>query len=505
MLEGSNSNLSNNEELNHFYEKLLNEVPDFIFQLKIAEDGSFSFLFISQSIKEVYEFDVDEVHKDASLVLEQRILKEDYSAFIVSILKSKVELKPWTNEFRALLPTKGLRWFKGNAKPEKKSDGSVIFYGRITDVTEMKEQELKLKLSEERFQFALDATSEGIWDWDIKAKTVFYSAQSMKILDFEYDDVIDTLEKWDDLIHPDDKLGYLRDIQQHLDNKTPFYQNVQRVLNKNGQYKWILSKGKVMEYDEEGNPSRVIGTHQDITAQKEKEDEMMITLNIVSEQNSRLLNFAHIVSHNLRSHAGNFRMLLDLIETAESNQEKEETLVHLRTISNELSETIEHLKELVSIHSDLKSVKEKLNLHQYLHKVLNILGEELNKHGVLISNEIPENTIINYNPAYLESILLNFTTNAIKYSHPDRIPKIIYRFNKETFCLEIIDNGLGIDLEKHSETIFGMYKTFHKHPNSRGIGLFITKNQIESMGGRVEVLSKVGEGTTFKIYFDEEV
>jgi signal transduction histidine kinase len=70
--------------------------------------------------------------------------------------------------------------------------------------------------------------------------------------------------------------------------------------------------------------------------------------------------------------------------------------------------------------------------------------------------------------------------------------------------LYISDNGLGLDLKKHKNALFGMYKTFHKHQNSRGIGLFITKNQVEAMGGKIKVYSEVNKGTTFKIYFNEE-
>jgi len=101
--------------------------------------------------------------------------------------------------------------------------------------------------------------------------------------------------------------------------------------------------------------------------------------------------------------------------------------------------------------------------------------------------------------------LLNFTSNAIKYSHPDRTPVISYSLtsNLTQKILEIQDNGLGINLEKHGKKLFGMYKTFHKNQDSRGIGLFITKNQIEAMGGSVHVTSQVGIGTIFKIYFNE--
>jgi signal transduction histidine kinase len=177
----------------------------------------------------------------------------------------------------------------------------------------------------------------------------------------------------------------------------------------------------------------------------------------------------------------------------------------LRTSSKSLSQTIVHLKELVEIQSELVHKKENLNLNSYLGKTLDILGEEIKKNKVVIQNKVSKSETIIFNPAYLESILLNFTSNAIRYSHPDRTPVISYSLssNKYHKVLEIEDNGLGINLEKHGKKLFGMYKTFHKHKDSRGIGLFITKNQIEAMGGRIDVKSQVGVGTTFKIYFNE--
>jgi signal transduction histidine kinase len=101
--------------------------------------------------------------------------------------------------------------------------------------------------------------------------------------------------------------------------------------------------------------------------------------------------------------------------------------------------------------------------------------------------------------------LLNFSTNAIKYAHPDRLPIIVFDFfiENEHKVLTITDNGLGIDLEKYGNLLFGMYKTFHQHENAHGIGLYIVKNQIESMNGKVSVTSKVGEGTVFKIIFSD--
>lgn len=493
------------EERNSFYKKLLFQSPDLIFQFSISKKGVLSFPFLSKTVLTHFDLQPGEKSQDTYSVLKSKIFPDDFPAFFKSVKKSKEHLKDWNHEFRAVLPSKGLRWYKGFATVEEDQNGTVNFFGKITDVTQFKRQELKLKLSEERYLFALEASSEGIWDLDVTTNKVFYSSQSMKMLELEEHDTIDSISLWDDRVHPLDKKRYLKDIQAHIDFVTPFYQNAQRVMTQSGDYKWILSRGKIIERDANNNPLRIIGTHTDISKQKEKEQDLIKTLSIVGEQNSRLLNFAHIVSHNLRSHSGNIEMLLNIIDEETDQDFIKESYNHLRSSSKALSQTIEHLKELVEIQSELVHKKENLNLNTYLGKTLDILGEEIKKNKVIIQNSISHQETIVFNPAYLESILLNFTSNAIRYSHPDRTPVITYSLTatKSQKILEIEDNGLGINLEKHGKKLFGMYKTFHKHKDSRGIGLFITKNQIESMGGTIDVSSKVGIGTKFKIYFNE--
>jgi K+-sensing histidine kinase KdpD len=110
---------------------------------------------------------------------------------------------------------------------------------------------------------------------------------------------------------------------------------------------------------------------------------------------------------------------------------------------------------------------------------------------------------LNTNAAYFESIILNLVTNAIKYKLPSQTPEIqISIYKQQNFkIISFKDNGLGIDLKRHSDKIFGMYKTFHGNKDAKDMGLFIVKTQIEAMGGKIEIQSNVGEGTTFKIYF----
>lgn len=493
------------EDKNSFYKKLLFQSPDLIFQFTYTKEGTIFFPFLSKSVITHFDLTPEEKDKTALDILKSKIVAEDFVTFMSTIYKSKKELKAWVHEFRAVLSVRGLRWYKGTATVELEENGDVNFYGKITDITEYKEQEKEIKLSEQRYLFALEASSEGIWDYNVKNKSVFYSSQTMKILGYDAVDTVDSIFFWDNKIHSDDKVRYFKDVQDHIDEETPYYENSQRMLTKNGEYKWILSRGKIIERDENNLPLRIIGTHSDISIQKEKEENIIRTLQIVEEQNSRLLNFAHIVSHNLRSHSGNIEMLLEIIEEEKGLEKLSENYTYLKASSVALTQTIDHLKELVEIQTVLVNKKENLNLNEFLAKTLDILADEISKNKVIINNSISENETLTYNPAYLESILLNFTTNAIKYSHPERAPIISYSIstNENKKVLKISDNGLGINLERHGKKLFGMYKTFHNHKDSRGIGLFITKNQIEAMGGSVSVKSEVGVGTTFNICFNE--
>src|SRR5690606_1731581 len=165
-----------------FYKKLLDQVPDLIFCLTWDEANSYQIVFLSETITELYEISTENFMKDTDLFFRDRLVEEDKERFREEMEYSRATLKKWSHEYRITLPKKGLRWMKLSAKPELEDDGKIYFYGRVSDITEQKEQEHLLQLSEERYKFALKAASEGIWDWDIVNDEVYFSAQSMKII-----------------------------------------------------------------------------------------------------------------------------------------------------------------------------------------------------------------------------------------------------------------------------------------------------------------------------------
>jgi PAS domain S-box-containing protein len=166
-------------------------------------------------------------------------------------------------------------------------NGNVEYMlGYIYDVTKEKENEIKLhqsfaevryskdlleramdelEESELRWKFALEGSNSGVWDWNLKTNEVFFSIQWKKMLGFEEDEIQASLEEWEKRVHPEDLARTYNDIKAHLEGKTEYYSNEHRVLCKDGTYKWILDKGIVVSYDEEGNPTRMVGTHLDLS------------------------------------------------------------------------------------------------------------------------------------------------------------------------------------------------------------------------------------------------
>ena len=355
--------------------------------------------------------------------------------------------------------------------------------------------------NELKWEFALKNSNIGIWDFNADVNRVFYSEESKKIIGFDTEEFGSNPNDWNDRVHPDDKEKYLQDFMDHLNGLNPIYENEHRVLCKDGTYKWILDKGKIIERDANNNPIRIIGTHSDITVQKESELAISKSLKLITQQNKRLKNFAHIVTHNLKSHSGNFENLLEFYKEADSISEKEELINHLTTVSNSLSKTIGNLNQIVSIQVKKNDAVENLNVFNYINNALKLQEVTIEKTNAVILNKVDHEINLEFNPAYLESIFQNLISNAIKYKHPDRNPYIEFnsKITNENIMITIEDNGLGIDLDKYGNDIFNLYRTFHKNEDSEGVGLYLIKNQIESFGGTIEVESKINIGSIFTI------
>lgn len=236
----------------------------------------------------------------------------------------------------------------------------------------------------------------------------------------------------------------------------------------------------------------------------ESNDNLNTLIKTLSKQNWQLSNFAHVVSHNLRSPVANLVLLHSLLTQSEDEDEKQLLLENLEIIVGHLSETLNTLTDTIKIQESAKDDLVLVTFEEVLQKTREILSGQIMENDFKITFDFKEASSVHYKLDFMESIFLNLISNALKYKSLQRTPSIhIESFVMENgnIILKFQDNGLGIDLKKYGTKVFGLNKTFHKHPEAKGIGLFIIKNQIESLGGNISVESEVNEGTTFTITF----
>jgi signal transduction histidine kinase len=168
-----------------------------------------------------------------------------------------------------------------------------------------------------------------------------------------------------------------------------------------------------------------------------------------------------------------------------------------------LNETINDLVKVIIIKDNPSVQKEKLFIKDVFENVFNQLSFLISSNKPILKIDLEVETIFDINKSYLESIFLNLLTNAINYREPSRQLRITIATKVEdnNLFMTFKDNGIGIDLEKNNDKIFGLYQRFHNYPESKGLGLYLVKSQVESMGGTISVDSIVGKGTTFTIVF----
>ncbi len=226
----------------------------------------------------------------------------------------------------------------------------------------------------------------------------------------------------------------------------------------------------------------------------------------LENKNRQLSSFAHIASHNLRAPVSNLMVLRDFYKENTDLKDKAMLFSKIEIVIDRLNETLSELIESVKIRGNKDIVYDSVIFDTVFAKTLAILDIQILDSKAVVTSNFCEAPNIEYPKLYMESILLNLLSNSIRYRAPDRIAKI--HFHTEIINNEILliasDNGLGIDLKKYGHQLFGLNNTFHRHPDSKGVGLFMTKTQIEAVGGSVTVESEVDKGTIFKIILKKQ-
>ncbi|RWY48030.1 PAS domain-containing sensor histidine kinase [Mucilaginibacter gilvus] len=400
-------------------------------------------------------------------------------------------------QIRLLTKNNGYQWFESSALKHDDDDGQFI-YGVLNNINKYKLAEFTAAQAD----FLSAETSRiariGGWEIDVTSMALNMSREIYNIYEL-HGDVKLNVDEAISFFEPAYRPVLTKAIEDAVKYCKPYDLEVLFKTAKNNTI-WVRAKG-IPIIDDFGKCVTVRGVFQDIDIIKRSGISMQSSINLLDDQNKRLQNFAYIVSHNLRSHAGNLKFMVNLFEETKAENDKEEIFSHIKTISESLSATMGHLDEIVKIQSEISKERKSVSFETIFNNVIATLRANIEASKAQINADFSEVPEISYIPAYLESIFQNLLTNAIKYKHPNREPVIncYTHIHEKHIYLVFEDNGMGIDMKRFGDQLFGMYRTFHQNKDAKGIGLFITRNQVEALGGNIIVDSTVDVGTKFTV------
>lgn len=501
ILEKLNSNTQEIIESNERYDIVAKATSDTIWDWKIQDD----YFVWNKGIEQVFGYSKEEVGTDSKWWFE-RIHPEDtlkMSVKLYSFLEQKTER--WQDEYRFQCANGTYKYVYDRGFLVKDENGKAIrMIGAIQDITKQKEEEQRLKLLETVITQTKDAVV--ITDIDISKNSlpniIFVNPAFQKMTGYNSEDVVGKSP----LLFVDLKSDS-NQLQKLINSIQSVSECMIETINykKSGEEYWV-NFSMIPVHNKDGEHTHWISIQRDITQDKNQEKEKEQLIRELTQNNKDLKQFSYITSHNFRAPLSNLTGLLYLMEDIPiENEELKEILNGFKKSTQLLNETINDLVKVVIIKDNPSIQKEDVSINEVFENVFFQLNNQIQLYKPILITEMEENIKVKINKAYLESILLNLVSNAIKYRSTERKLKLSIKAHaKENYVnLEIEDNGIGIDMTKNKDKIFGLYQRFHNYPDSKGLGLYLVKSQVEAMGGTIEVESFTNKGTKFTIKFNK--
>ena len=362
----------------------------------------------------------------------------------------------------------------------------------------------QLELSQRKFSSAFYDSAAGMAIVSLKGQWMEVNTYLTQLLGYSREELFNTT--FQAITHPDDIEANLQLLKQVIDGRLTKYQLEKRFIHKDGYSIWTLVNVSLVNNPESDNPFFVsqiidISNCKELIADIEKKNEILTRASDELEiKIGQLKDFNSIVAHNLRGPAKTIEYILVLIQHEQSDEERRDYMNILIETTRVLNETLEELMNILEVKLNTQIQFDQCDLNQVMKKVRMELAGEILKATATITTNF-EIDAVSFPKVYLESIFYNMISNSLKYRRRD-LPLVINISSftdqdKTTLVFE--DNGLGIDLERHGKDIFKFNKVFHAGYDSKGIGLFITKNQVVNLGGDIRVESQPNQGARFTV------
>ena len=499
ILEKIKSNNNEIKESNEKYDIVSKATSDTIWDWKIQEDT----ITWNKGIETIFGYTQEEVGNNSAWWFD-KIHPEDsikMSVKLYSFIEQKSE--KWQDQYRFRCADNTYKYVldRGFLLKDKKGRAHRMI-GAIQDITKQKKEEENLKLLETVVTQTKDAIV--ITKSDSNSETfpnIIYvnnafcamtGYKSKKVLSKPFNPF--NTEELDS--HEYEK--FIAAIAEKRECQ------IETLTKKKNKEEYWVRFSMIPIYNSDNELSHWISIQKDVTEERKQEKEKEQLIRELTQNNKDLKQFSYITSHNLRAPLSNLIGLLNLIEDIPINDsELSEIINGFKKSTHLLNETINDLVKIIVIKDKISIQKENVTINEVVEHVFSQLKFQIEQSKPILKLNFDEADTIYTNKAYLESILINLLTNSIKYKSETKKLKIsitIKKTNNSTI-LKFKDNGIGIDLKRNSEHIFGLYQRFHDYPDSKGLGLYLVKSQIESLGGTIAIESEVNKGTEFTLTF----
>ncbi len=378
-----------------------------------------------------------------------------------------------------------------------------------------------------KWQHALTASQDGLWDWNVVTNEVYFSPSWKKMLGYADDEITADLSDWDKRIHPDDKESVYLNVNKHLAYDTEYYRSEHRLLCKDGTYKWILDRGKVIELTTEGKPLRFIGTHSDISERKQMEMELIkerasLAKKIdertaeLSQANAELARASRLkdeflanMSHELRTPLNAILTMSELLTDGiygEINEKQLKAIGHIENGGTHLLSLITDILDLSKIEAGkMKLEPENIVIEGVCRACVQMVKQIAMKKQVRVVFASDDNVETLFaDQRAVKQILVNLLNNAVKFTPNKGEVTLELQGDKinQVANINVIDTGIGIpehELDNLFKPFMQIDSSLSRHHEGTGLGLALVYRLAKLHGGSVSVTSEIGEGSTFTV------
>ncbi|MCW3084401.1 MAG: kinE 2 [Bacteroidetes bacterium] len=393
------------------------------------------------------------------------------------------------------------KWFYVSMHPIFGENKHVIGLSvAVTNITERKKTETLISGSNERYELVTKATKDIIWDWNLSEERLYRSSNYEQVFGYSNSNNIYDKPSWEN-IHTEDRERIKESIMKRIgDPAAVLWEDQYRYYRANGELAYVDDRGYIIR-DDKKKTIRVVGAMRDITDEKTLQNERSKMTSDLLQRNRDLEQFAYIISHNLRSPLANIIGLMNLFQNdlIRDNDEYKKCIKGLLLSTNKLDTVIKDISYILQVRREINEKKEPVLFSELVADIKISINNLLQTENALIETNFEIDQVFTLK-SYMYSIFYNLISNSLKYRN-GVTPIISISSEKRNNKIFLIfkDNGLGIDLKVQRDKIFGLYNKFHFHKEGKGMGLYMTKTQVEILGGKIDVKSDVNQGTEFFI------